>query len=113
VKLGNVPILVLPWVYPMFLCFPLMHLDDKVFVSHAPWPSSSFVREWEMLQAASVKVQDANVRCRVFEWTIIIMSEKCLKLRVWGFKLWVWGVEFLNDQVWRSKVSELGVESLS
>jgi hypothetical protein len=75
--------------------FPSRAPCGRVFISCVPWQNSSFIYEWEMLQAT-------NVKCRVFKWATTIVSEKCLKLQVWGFKLQVWGVEFLNEQVWRS-----------
>jgi hypothetical protein len=68
--------------HPIFFCFSLMLLDNRVFVSHASWQSSNFVYELEMLQTASVKVQAMNVRCRVSKWTMTTVNEKCLKLRV-------------------------------
>jgi len=49
-----------------------------------------------MLQATSVRVQATNVKCKIFEWTTIIVSEKHLKLQVWRFKLQVWKIEFLS-----------------
>jgi len=47
-------------------------------------------------------------------------SEKCFKLQVWRFKLWMWGVEFLSERwllwminAWSCKLQVWGVKFLS
>lgn len=78
-----------PKFHFVFFCFPPMCLDSKVFLYHAPWQSKNFIYEWKMLQVASVKVQAANVKCRVFKWLMATLSEKCLKLQAASVKVQV------------------------
>jgi hypothetical protein len=70
VKLRNASISMLPQVSPPFFCFPHVHLDSNVFVSRALFDKVA----------------------------TLYMNEKCFKLQVWGFKLWMWGVKFLSEQ---------------
>ncbi len=65
----------------VFFGFPLMRLDNRVFISYASWQNNNFVYEWKMLQTASVKVQAMNVRCKVSKWTTTTVNEKCLMLQ--------------------------------
>jgi hypothetical protein len=65
------------WCFPefhlIFFCFPPMHLDNKVFLSCAPWQNSSFIREWKLLQT-NVKVQIVNVKCIISVTTLVLSS---------------------------------------
>jgi hypothetical protein len=98
VKLKNASIWSFLEFHFVFLCFFPMHLDSKVFVSHANWQHSSFVCEWEMLQATNVRVQVANVRCSVSKWTMSIVGGLqtqskelvCLRLKNWNSSILCW-----------------------
>jgi hypothetical protein len=88
-------------------------LDNRVFISYGPWQSSNFVYKWEMLQTTSVKVQAMNVRCRVFEWAMATMNDKCLKLQTTSVrcKVFKWTSEWVKCRIfelvkgWNNKKS--------
>jgi len=92
-----------------FFCFPLMRLNNKVFISYVCWYNNNLIYEWKMLQTASVKVQATNVRCRVYEWTMTIVNDKCLKLQVASVrcKVYKWTSVMVLDEWVRCKIFEL------
>lgn len=116
VKLGNAPILVFPWVSP---CLYFVFLPCALTVGFSSPMCLDIVAAsfWRLLwmrnasQAMSVRTI-VGVKCRVSEWAMAIVSEKCFKLQMWRFKLQVWGVEFLSEWMWRSWVNGLGLEFL-
>jgi hypothetical protein len=95
----------------IFFYFPPMHLDNKVFIFCAPWQSSSFICEWELLQT-NVKVQIVNVKCIVSVTTLVLGSwpkQGIAKVRVES-EAWeshfmlsgcrrMWGNELTHSQV--------------
>jgi hypothetical protein len=115
-KLGNAPILVFPWVSPC-LYFVFLPCALTVGFSSPMCLDRVAVSFWRLLrirnvsQAMSVRTI-VSVKCRVYEWAMVIVSEKCFQLQMWRFKLQVWGVEFLSEQVWKSWMNGLGLEFL-
>lgn len=107
VKLRNAPILVLPQVsHCLFLflfCTLTVRFSSLMCLDIVATSSWRLLWMRNVLQGVSVRIV-VSVRCRVCEWAMAIVSEKCFKLEMWRFKLQMWSVEFFE---W---VNGLGVE---